>query len=98
MSDTRPDHERIWLQPSCPTCRGIDDRTWCQDNVWSEGCSPGDCDKAPTEYIRADLATPPAVVAALVEALEGIADALEPHEPLWNMAQSALAAYREAGR
>jgi hypothetical protein len=53
------DHERIWLQPRCDACRG-EDRTWCQDNVWSEGCDPPDCSNAPTEYVRADLAAPPA--------------------------------------
>ena len=52
------DHERIWLQPRCDVCRG-DDRSWCQDNVWSEGCDPPDCSNAPTEYVRADLAAPP---------------------------------------
>ena len=51
------DHERIWLQPRCDVCRG-EDRTWCQDNVWSEGCDPPDCTNAPTEYVRADLVAP----------------------------------------
>jgi len=65
------DHERIWLQPRCDACRG-DDRSWCQDNVWSEGCDPPDCANAPTEYVRADLVAPlrAETIKAQMEAIE----------------------------
>jgi hypothetical protein len=63
------DYERIWLQPRCDRECG-DERTWCRDNVWSEGCDPPACTNAPTEYVRADLvATLRAENARLREAL-----------------------------
>jgi hypothetical protein len=46
--------DRIWLSPNCPLCAG-EERTWCRDNVWDEGCDPPDCANMPTEYVRADL-------------------------------------------
>lgn len=47
-----PDHERIWLQPRPPA--GVpDDRTWCQDDVWTHELDHGG--DPPTEYVRADL-------------------------------------------
>ena len=64
------DHERIWLSPRCPLCCG-EDRTWCKDNVWSEGCDPTECTAMPTEYVRADVA------AAEVEALRDLNVALQ---------------------
>lgn len=31
------EHAVIWLEPSCDKCCG-EDRLWCQDNVWEDGC------------------------------------------------------------
>jgi hypothetical protein len=45
------DPERIWLEPPPG---GSEGRTWCEDKVWPIGVE----DEEPTEYIRADLATP----------------------------------------
>jgi hypothetical protein len=68
------DHERIWLQPKCFNCAG-EERSWCKDNVWIEGCDPVDCHAVPTEYVRADLVTQPAEVEKLradAERLRGV--------------------------
>jgi len=58
------DHDRIWLSPRCTICVG-NERMWCQNNEWAEGCDPPGCALMPTEYVRVDLAVaPPADVAA----------------------------------
>jgi hypothetical protein len=39
----------IWLQPPCESCD--EDRLWCQDNVWPEGCD--ECGAMPVKYVLA---------------------------------------------
>jgi hypothetical protein len=40
-------HKIIWLQPWCETCDACDDRAWCEDNVWEDGC---ECGAMPVKY------------------------------------------------
>jgi hypothetical protein len=42
------EYETIWLQPWCDDCEMHEDRTWCQDNVWEDGCET--CGAKPVEY------------------------------------------------
>lgn len=44
------DHPIIWLQPGCEGCEN-QDRMWCQDNVWPEGCE--ECGAMPVKYVLA---------------------------------------------
>lgn len=41
-------HRVIWLQPWCQACARTEDRMWCHDNVWSEGCE--ECGAMPVKY------------------------------------------------
>lgn len=43
-------HKVIWLQPHCEGCEA-EDRNWCQDNVWAEGCE--ECGAMPVKYLLA---------------------------------------------
>lgn len=43
------DHKDIWLQPWCADCARHEDRNWCEDNVWEEGCE--ECGAKPVRYI-----------------------------------------------
>ena len=41
----------IWLQPWCLGCKQwADDRTWCQDDVWT-ACD--ECGRPPVKYVLA---------------------------------------------
>ena len=43
------EHKVIYLEPRCRDCdRFAEDRSWCQDDVWSE-CE--DCGKKPARYV-----------------------------------------------
>jgi hypothetical protein len=43
----------IWLQPWCQECEWAnEDRTWCKDNVWEEGC---ECGQMPVKYELAEF-------------------------------------------
>jgi hypothetical protein len=44
-------HKTIWLQPWCQACADTEDRMWCQDNVWAEGCE--ECGTMPVKYVLA---------------------------------------------
>lgn len=52
MSETKRDHERIWLQADAGAGA---DRLWCQDKVWPDE-SDNPAEGEPTEYVRADIA------------------------------------------
>ncbi len=42
-------HPSIWLQPWCRVCAaGGEERTWCLDNVWEDGC---ECGEMPDKYV-----------------------------------------------
>lgn len=103
---------------SCPFCGSVEIRPWTDDKtgnhiMWCYTCGadgpPADNDADAEERWNRRV-TPPTVVAALVEALEGLEpylDAIvcyalttEEHEPnrIALAARAALAAYREAGR
>jgi hypothetical protein len=43
------EHQTIWLQPWCENCAMYEDRTWCQDNVWEDGCE--ECGAKPVRYL-----------------------------------------------
>lgn len=45
-------HKTVWLQPWCETCRLHEDRVWCEDNVWEDGCEV--CEAMPVKYVLAD--------------------------------------------
>jgi hypothetical protein len=82
------DHAQIWLSPRCGKCEG-EERTWCQGNVWLEGCEPGMCSAKPTEYVRADLVATPAEVDALrAERGRALVD--------WHTLRAEVARLREA--
>jgi hypothetical protein len=76
------DHVQIWLSPRCGKCEG-EERMWCQDNVWLEGCEPGMCSAKPTEYVRADLVATPAEVARLRARVHQLSDALHDMHTGW---------------
>ena len=42
------EHKVIWLQPWCQNCAKHEDRHWCQDNVWEDGCE--ECGVMPARY------------------------------------------------
>lgn len=46
---TYKEHPVIWLQPYCRECFP-EDRLWCPDNVWEEGC---ECGYKPVKYVLA---------------------------------------------
>jgi hypothetical protein len=53
-------HKTIWLQPWCQACDQTEDRLWCQDDIWSEGCE--ECGAMPVKYVLApDQPTKPPV-------------------------------------
>jgi predicted nucleic acid-binding Zn-ribbon protein len=60
-------HKVIWLEPHCVPAG--EQRSWCEDNVWENGCP--DCGAMPTKYVRADAHD------ALVEALEEARDLIK---------------------
>jgi hypothetical protein len=45
------EHKEIWLQPWCDNCAMTEDRTWCQDNVWEDGCDG--CERKAVRYVLA---------------------------------------------
>jgi hypothetical protein len=49
------EHKEIWLQPWCAKCDDREDRQWCQDNVWEDGCDG--CERKPVRYILAPITT-----------------------------------------
>lgn len=67
---TKPDPERIWLEPAC-CADPREGRLWCEDNQWPSS----DCDAQAeaTEYLRVDRAAA-RERAAVLEAHHAIAD------------------------
>ena len=45
-------HKVIWLQHECKVCQYKQDRLWCQDNVWEDGCE--ECGTMPVKYVLAE--------------------------------------------
>jgi len=57
-SEEMDEHKTIWLQPWCQSCARHEDRAWCEDNVWAEGCE--ECGVMPVKYqIAPDQPAPP---------------------------------------
>ena len=49
-------YPRIWLQPQCDDCYGIEDLQWCKDDVF-DPC--GACGAKPVKYVLAQEALNP---------------------------------------